>query len=171
VGHSRKSAGTDCSTAGEGADALYLCLLALLFQPRESILHERLGSDWSHVQASGEALDALHSGEAVEPSADAAAASGAPGQVEPLVEEVVMLLLSKLEPSGILDRCHPVCPLTFKPFECLIHEQMACAVVRSLHSHLRRPHHRQPSDVPFIRLLRLPPPALTLLPLRPFIST
>ncbi len=108
VGHSRKSAGAEGGTAGEGADALYLCLLALLFQPGESILHERLGSEWSHAQAGGEALDVLHSGESWEPSADAAAASSTPGPVEPLVEEVVMLLLSKLEPSGILDRYHPV---------------------------------------------------------------
>lgn len=108
MGHSRKSAGADGGAAGEGADALYLCLLALLFQPGDSILHDRLGSDWLHGKVGGEALDVLHSGEAWEPSADAAAASSAPGPVEPLVEDVVMLLLSKLEPSGILDRCHPI---------------------------------------------------------------
>jgi hypothetical protein len=95
VGHSRTSAGSTSKLAGEGSDALYLCLLSLLFQPGDINLHQRLNSD---------CIADTQSADAPEAAGDSSAGKVAATPVKHPVEEVVMMLLSKLEPSGILDR-------------------------------------------------------------------
>jgi hypothetical protein len=85
VGHSRASAGSDIS--GEGADALYLCLLSLVFQPGDRELQKRL------VLSTSDSRDA-----------EAPAEESEEGSSRLTVEDIVMILLSKLEPSGVLDR-------------------------------------------------------------------
>jgi hypothetical protein len=86
VGHSRASAGSDIS--GEGADALYLCLLSLVFQPGDRELQKRLVLSTSVLR-----------------DADATAEDSEEVSSRMTVEDIVMILLSKLEPSGVLDRC------------------------------------------------------------------
>jgi hypothetical protein len=85
VGHSRASASPDIS--GEGADALYLCLLSLVFQPGDRELQKRLVLSTS-----------------VSRDAEAPAEESEEGSSRLTVEDIVMILLSKLEPSGVLDR-------------------------------------------------------------------
>jgi hypothetical protein len=113
----RRSAG-DAAAAGGGADALYLCMLALLFQPGDvrtsfpfhlhNILSLSSPSSGPHRHAQvnlqrrlgSDCLSEMQSSHVTETDE-----GGASQQLEePTVEEVVMLLLSKLEPSGILDR-------------------------------------------------------------------
>ena len=85
VGHSRARAGSDIS--GEGADALYLCLLSLVFQPGDRELQKRLVLSTSVLR-----------------DADATAEDSEEVSSRMTVEDIVMILLSKLEPSGVLDR-------------------------------------------------------------------
>jgi hypothetical protein len=91
-GSSRKSIGSGPPTAGEGADALYLCLLSLLLQPGDAELLQRLGMSRLERHESDEAG-----------AGDSEAPDAAP--LHPPFDDVVVMLLSKLEPSGILDRC------------------------------------------------------------------
>jgi hypothetical protein len=86
----RKSIGAGPPTAGEGADALYLCLLSLLMQPGDRDLQQRLGMSKLNREMSRDVTEVT--------AADNAAAAAAP------VNDIVVMLLSKLEPSGILDR-------------------------------------------------------------------
>jgi hypothetical protein len=87
VGHSRASARPVHDISGEGADALYLCLLSLVFQPGDRELQKRLVLSTS-----------------VSRDAEAPAEESEEGSSRLTVEDIVMILLSKLEPSGVLDR-------------------------------------------------------------------
>jgi hypothetical protein len=93
--HERKSIGAGAPTAGEGADALYLCLLSLLLHPGDRDLQQRLGMPKIDCDS---ARDVLH--DAAGEDSQAAPATAPAAQVD----DIVMVLLSKLEPSGILDR-------------------------------------------------------------------
>ncbi len=139
-GSSRKSVGSGAPTAGEGADALYLCLLSLLLQPGDADLQQRLGMSRLERRESDEAG-----------AGDSEAPDAAPHS--PPVDDIVVMLLSKLEPSGILDRCvarhyllstlassSPIDVIRWPAFMCALFLRFLDALIISSQASLIMPH-------------------------------